>query len=235
MPSVFETNTHQLRQMMQQVGISSFKKLGEAANVSDRQIKRLRQGRGTEMQILPLLHLSQILQVSLPELLVTFTEPNQKLRSLPQIPTSALTLSESQAEPESSQQKLLELQQEYDRLQAQLQQQREELLQEFQQSSLQILEPWLIQWSAAAYAAQQNPQAPAVRLLPLVRPIEQLLHQWGIEQTSAVGSEVSYDPRLHQLMDGIAEPGGLVRVRYAGYTQNGNLLYRAKVSPVIKP
>jgi DNA-binding Xre family transcriptional regulator len=124
------------------------------------------------------------------------------------------------------------IQKEYDRLQNQLSEQRETLLQEFQQSSLQTLEPWLIQWSAAAYAAQQNPQAPAVKLLPLVRPIEQLLQQWGIEQTAIVGSEIPYDPQQHQLMGGTAEPGDLVRVRYAGYKQYDRLLYRAKVSPI---
>ncbi|GAP98099.1 helix-turn-helix domain-containing protein [Leptolyngbya sp. NIES-2104] len=124
------------------------------------------------------------------------------------------------------------IQKEYDRLQTQLSEQRDTLLQEFQQSSLQTLEPWLIQWSAAAYAAQQNPQAPAVKLLPLVRPIEQLLQQWGIEQTAIVGSEISYDPQQHQLMGGTAAPGDLVRVRYAGYRQYDRLLYRAKVSPI---
>lgn len=124
------------------------------------------------------------------------------------------------------------LQKEYDRLKAQLSEQRETLLQDFQQSSLQTLEPWLLQWSAAAYAAQQNPQAPAVKLLPLVRPIEQLLQTWGIEQTAIVGSEIKYDPQQHQLMGGMAEPGDLVRVRYAGYRQGERLLYRAKVSPV---
>ncbi|BAU14369.1 hypothetical protein LEP3755_49160 [Leptolyngbya sp. NIES-3755] len=124
------------------------------------------------------------------------------------------------------------IQKEYDRLKIQLSEQHETLLQEFQQSSLQTLEPWLIQWSAAAYAAQQNPQAPAVKLLPLVRPIEQLLQQWGIEQTAIVGSEIPYDPQQHQLMGGTAEAGDLVRVRYAGYRQYDRLLYRAKVSPI---
>lgn len=124
------------------------------------------------------------------------------------------------------------IQKEYDRLQIQLSEQRETVLQEFQQSSLQTLEPWLIQWSAAAYAAQQNPQAPAVKLLPLVRPIEQLLQQWGIEPTTIVGAEIPYDPQQHQLMGGTAEPGDLVRVRYAGYRHYDRLLHRAKVSPV---
>jgi len=44
-----------------------------------------------------------------------------------------------------------------------------------QQSSLQVLE--LV--TAAAHKAQENPQLPA-RLLPLLRPMEQLLQQWGL-------------------------------------------------------
>jgi molecular chaperone GrpE (heat shock protein) len=126
-----------------------------------------------------------------------------------------------------------ELRREYDRLQAQLLQQRQELWQEFQQSSVQVLESLLLQLPTAAYAAQQNPQAPAVKLLPLLRPIEALLQHWGIEAIAAVGSEVPYDPQQHQLMEGTAAVGDRVRVRYTGYRQGDKLLYRAKVSPVV--
>jgi molecular chaperone GrpE (heat shock protein) len=127
------------------------------------------------------------------------------------------------------------LRQEYQRLQQQLAQQRETLRQEFQQSSLQVLESWLVQWPTAAYAAQQNQQLPAARLLPLVRPVEQLLQEWGVDAIASVGSEIPYDPHLHQLMEGTAQPGELVRVRYTGYCQGDKLLYRAKVSPVGNP
>ena len=127
---------------------------------------------------------------------------------------------------------LITLQQEYQRLQQQLEQQRETLMQEFQQSSLQVLESWLVQWPTAAYAAQQNEQLPAVRLLPLIRPVESLLQQWGVEAIAPVGAEVPYDPQHQQLMSGSAQPGDKVRVRYTGYRQGDKLLYRAKVSPV---
>ena len=90
----------------------------------------------------------------------------------------------------------------------------------------------LLQWSAAAYAAQQNPQLTAVKLLPLMRPIEQLIQQWGITAIGTVGSEIPYDPQFHQLMSGKAEPGELVKVRYVGYQQPDRLLHRVKVSPV---
>ena len=129
-------------------------------------------------------------------------------------------------------QRLLDLQHEYDRLQQQLVQQRQYLWQEFQQSSVQVLESLLLQLPTAAYAAQQNPQAPAVKLLPLLRPLDQLLQAWGIEPIATVGAEVPYDPQQHQLMAGVAQPGDRVKVRYTGYRQGDRLLYRAKVSPV---
>ncbi|NEP44751.1 MAG: XRE family transcriptional regulator, partial [Okeania sp. SIO2H7] len=63
-------------------------------------------------------------------------------------------------------------------------------------------------------------------------PVEQLMEEWGIEAIAPVGSEVAYDPRLHQLMEGSVEAGEMVRVRFAGYRQGEKLLYRAKVSPL---
>jgi molecular chaperone GrpE (heat shock protein) len=89
-----------------------------------------------------------------------------------------------------------------------------------------------VQWPTAAYAAAQNQQLPAVRLLPLVQPVEQLMQEWGVEANASVGSEIPYDPQWHQLMDGTAAPGEVVKVRYVGYRSAGKLLYRAKVSPI---
>jgi len=102
----------------------------------------------------------------------------------------------------------------------------------FQDASLQTLESLLIQLPTAIYAAQQKPDIPASRLIPLLRPIDQLLHQWGIEAIAPVGAEVPYDPHRHQLMDGNAQPNDPVKVRYTGYRQGDRLLYRVKVSPV---
>lgn len=170
------------------------------------------------MQVVQLHKLSQILHLSLSELVTTF---------------SPLSL-----QPATSPGSQQEYQQEYQRLQAQLNEQRETLRQEFQRSTLQTLESWLLQFPTAAYAAQQNPQIPATRLLPLMRPIEQLLQEWGVESIGSVGDEVPFDPQQHQLMDGMANEGDLVRVRYVGYRQGEKataqyrLLHRAKVSPV---
>lgn len=200
--------THRLQELMRVVGVTSYKALSQASGVSERQLLRLRRGELQQMRVDVLLKLSQVLQVSLTQLVVTFSEVKLNV------------------EPAA------DLKQEYQRLQAQLQGQRQELLQEFQQSSLQAIESWLLQWPTAAQKARENPQLAAVKLLPLVRPIEQLLQQWGVEAIAPVGAELPYDPQLHQLLEGNAQPGEKVKVRYIGYRQGEKLLYRAKVSPV---
>jgi len=206
--------TADLQRLMQQVNLSSYKALSQAASVSEKQVRNLRQGKLQTMRVETLIKLSETLQVSVLELISIFVEE----------------VKIDQQEPVRTKVNVNELWQEYDRLQTQLTQQREELWQEFQQASLQTLESLLLQLPTAAYAAQQNPQAPAVKLLPLLRPIDALLQQWGVEAISAVGAEVPYDPQQHQLMEGSATLGEKVRVRYTGYRQGEKLLYRAKVS-----
>ena len=102
----------------------------------------------------------------------------------------------------------------------------------FQRSALHTLEPWLLQWSAAANAAQRNPQLAAAKLLPLLRPIDILLTEWGVEILGRVGEELRYDPTLHQVMESgvLIQTGDRIRVRFSGYRYKGNLLHRAKVS-----
>lgn len=207
--------TQSLQKLMQGLGVSSYKALAKTAGVSDRQLLRLRRGELDRMRVDVLLKLSQALQLSLTELVVTFSPATEQ-------PTHQ----------EESTPAVAQLKKEYERLQAQLDSQRQELWLEFQQSSLQVIESWLLQWPTAAQKARENPQLAAVKLLPLVRPIEQLLQKWEVEAIAPVGAEVAYDPQLHQLLEGTAQPGEKVKVRYTGYHQRDKLLYRAKVSPI---
>ncbi len=209
--------THLLQDLMQQVGISSFKALALAAGISERQIRRLRHGEIEQMRVDVLLKVSQVLQMSLTELVATFSE---------------VGLSQSINTSQELEPTIADLKQEYQRLSAQLEQQKQMLWQEFQQSSLQTIESWLLQWPTAAAKAQENPQLPAEKLLPLLKPLEQLLQQWGVEAIAPVGAEVPYDPQLHQLMSGNPQKGDAVKVRYVGYYRGGKLLYRAQVSQV---
>ncbi len=194
--------TDRLRQLMQAIGITTYAELCQVAGVTEKVIRRLRRGAIGQMQIGTLQKIAQGLQISAPELLAQFTDG---------------------PEPAA-------LQVEYDRLQAQLHTQRDTLFQEFQQTTLQTIESWMLQWPTAAHAAQQNPTAPAVKLLPLVRPVENLLVQWGIEPIGTVGATIGFDPQQHQVMGAMPQSGAPVRVRYVGYMQADRLLYRAKVS-----
>ncbi|MDR9896783.1 nucleotide exchange factor GrpE [Aetokthonos hydrillicola Thurmond2011] len=211
--------TQKLQNLMHRVDISSFKALSRSAGVSERQLLRLRKSGVEQMRMDVLLKLSQVLQVSLNELVTTFSEVD--LVREEGVPTQELL------------QRIADLEKEYNHSQSQLLQQRHLLLQEFQHSSLQLLESLLVQFPTAAQKARENSNLPAINIVPLVlKPLEKLLQQWGVEAIASVGTELPYDPQLHELMEGTAQPGEIVKVRYIGYSQGGKLLYRAKVSPI---
>lgn len=186
--------------------IPSFRALSQAATVSKTAVNRLRRGQAEALRGEVLHQLAQALHQSIPQLLQDFSN------------LAIAPPAEPGLQPDD---------------QPQLAQtQPEELRQAFQQEVLHQIESWLIQWPTAVYAAQKNPQVPASRLVPLLRPVEQLLDHWGLEAIASVGDEVAYDPQQHQLLNGHAQAGDRVLVRYTGYRQGDRLLHRAKVSPV---
>ena len=211
--SAYPHFTPQLQQLMQRVGISSYEELRKKSGVRERQIIRLRYGLVLQTKAETLVNLAQTLEISVDELIKVFS-------SKPVTQNAATSFAKVQ------------LQEEYQRLQKQMTNQKESLQQEFQQESLQTLESWLVQWPTAAAAVTNNPDLPATKLLPLIKPVTQLLQSWGVEAIASVGEEVAYNPQQHQLMSGKAHPGDPVKVRYLGYSWKNNLLYRAKVSPV---
>ncbi|AFY93972.1 helix-turn-helix domain-containing protein [Chamaesiphon minutus] len=204
-----EDRTVQLQELMHKVGISSFKKLYQLTGTSDRTIRKLRSREIGTLQWQTLINISNTLQISIDELISTFGK---------------------QPSSNSDRQKLATLQQEYQHLQQQLQQQRETLQAEFQYQSLQTLESFLTYFPAAKSAATKNPDFPASKIFPLVQSIDRLIHQWDVTVIGEIGSEVAYDPRWHQLIEGTAQPEESVTVRYVGYRQGDKLIFRAKVS-----
>ncbi len=212
--------TPQLQELIQKVGISSLKALIRAAGVSERQLLRLRRGEVQQMRVDVLLKLSSVLKLSLSELIIKFSDQT--------INVETNTVKTNEAELLK---KIADLEREYSIKDKQLSEQREILKQEFQQGSLQLLESLLLQFPTAAHKARENPQLPAVNILPLVqKPLERLLQDWGIDAIASVGDEIPYNPQFHQLMEGAAQLGEIVKVRYLGYRQGEKLLYRAKVS-----
>ncbi|MFH7024900.1 MAG: nucleotide exchange factor GrpE [Heteroscytonema crispum UTEX LB 1556] len=220
--------TQKLLSLMQQVGVSSFKALSRTSGVSERQLLRLRRGEVEQMRVDVLLQLSQSLHISLDNLVETFSE-----KSSAKAANGVSVDSGNRGNEQELLQQIADLKTEYQRSRQELQQQREVLWQEFQQSSLQLLESFLLQFPTAAQKARENPQLEALKIVPLVEtPLKKILQAWGIEAIAPVGTEIPYDPQLHQLMEGTAQPGQTVKVRYTGYRQGDKLLYRAKVSPV---
>jgi molecular chaperone GrpE (heat shock protein) len=216
--------TQNLQNLMQKVSFASFKSLSLAAGVSQWQILQLRRGKIRQMRVEVLLKISQVLQISGGELAETFGVQGLSLKT-----------AKTQREDYNIDllQQITELQNEHKRISLSMLQQRELLQQEFQRSSLQILESLLLQWPTAAYRAKEDHQLTAVKILPLVdKPLEALLQAWGVREIASVGAEIPYNPQLHQLLEGTAQPGEIVKVRYTGYTQYDELLYRARVSPM---
>ncbi len=220
--SSYENNRQLLRNLMQQVNVSSLEELSSIAGVSRLQLIRIQRGLILNLSVRTISKVAKALQISVDKLIETFVSPTETDVKSPQ--------HQPMEDP-----KVASLKQEYQRLRAAMAQQRESLTEEFQQASIQTIESWLLQWPTAIAAVRKNPQLPAVRLLTLVKPVEQLMHNWQLEATARVGERLAYDPQYHQLMKGTAEPGEIVEVRYIGYKQEGKLLYKAKVSPIEQP
>lgn len=230
---------------MQQADIPSFRALSRSAGVSEWQVEQLRRGKAAQMRVEVLARFSQVLKVPLSEFIRLFAElpadffpdaaspPDaEPSPAIPAIEEETEAEIEEEKSPSTADPALAQLRQEYDRLQTQLTHQAEELERSFQRTTIQLLESWLVQFPTLVYAAQQNPQFPARNFLIFMRPIEQLMQAWGIESIAPVGAEIPYDPQLHQLMEGVAQAGEMVQVRFTGYRQGETLLYRAKVRKV---
>jgi molecular chaperone GrpE (heat shock protein) len=219
--------SERLRSHMTRLGIASYRALSQTSGVPRSAIDRLRQGQVAQLRVSALQDLSQTLGVSLAELVETFSEtPSETSIAQPRQTLASL--------PDAKADQVKALRQECDRLQTQLATQAETVRQQVQQAAIAQLEPWLVQWPTAAHAAQQNPSLPAQKLLPLVRPVAALVQQWGVTAIETVGAEVPFDPQVHQPREAVMQPGELVRVSHVGYRQGDRLLYRARVSPVVK-
>ena len=216
--SPYQQNRLVLADLMKQVNVANIEELSNVSGVSELQIRRLQYGLIYKISVETLVKLAAALQISISQMLDKFTQPAELLPK-----------ESSDVVPQQSAQFW---QQEYQQLESKMAQQAETLSSQFQQDSIQTIESWLIQWPTAIAAIDKNPELPAAKLIPLVKPVEHLVKQWDIETISEVGTELPYDPQWQELMTGSAEPGTMVKVRYVGYKQGNKILYKAKVSPV---
>lgn len=191
-----------LRALMQAADITSYRLLAEQAKVSRWQIQQLKNGHIQKMRLANLIQISAALGISFVELYARFEPNHWEHHSKHSIEDSG----ESPLEPTETD--------------------------AFQTAALQALESWLVQWPTIVKRAQDRPDLPAAKILPFVRPIEQLMTEWGVEPIAAVDCQVAYNPTYHQLVAGHAAQGDPVRVTHTGVIHHGKLLHRAKVKPV---
>ena len=105
-----------------------------------------------------------------------------------------------------------------------------------QQEAIFILESLILQLPTIVKAVETNPNLPAKKLLPLLKPLDKLLQHWGVTQIGNVGDIVTFNPQEHELMDTIdinSQDENLVKIRYVGYRYQAKLLYRAKVCSIL--
>jgi DNA-binding Xre family transcriptional regulator len=205
-------DTAMLLKLMQQANIGSYRALATQSQVSRWQVQQLRSGNLRQMRLAVIIQLADVLKVSVSELLSQFG--------------GGYSGSEDQGAEAS-------LRQEYQRLQAEAAQVGEKVRSQVQTEALQTLETWLVQWPTLAKRAQERGDAlSAVKLLPFVRPVEQLMAEWGVEAIAPIDAEVSYDPQFHELSRGTATVGEQVKVTHSGSRYQGKLLHRVKVKPL---
>ncbi len=225
MPQPTELYSQRLKDWMATVGLPSYRALAKVSDVPRSQINRLRAGQAEELSVRAAGAIAQSLRCSLSTLMAQFSA----VFPLEGVPRGQ---GEHPLDPSATDAKLAALRQECLRLQGQLDAAQEQAEQAVRQEVLQDLESLLLLWPTAAHAARQNPTAPALKLMPLLRPLEQLLARWGITAIETVGETTHFDPTQHQWADPHIEapaPGGRVRVTHVGYRQGEQLLYRAKV------
>lgn len=215
LPNV-ENNADALRSLMQRVGIVSYRALADRAGVSRWQVQQLRQGNLGHMRLHVLEQLATALELSVTELLQAF-----------EFESASPAVASASTEPS-----IEEIKKEYDRLREQLALVKDEAQLALKKEILNELETWLVQWPTIAHKALENETLAAAKVVKFVEPVMRLVEGWGISAIAPVGSTLPYDPQQHQLMNGTADPGDAVRIRYAGYTYQGKLLHRAKVSPL---
>lgn len=221
-----------LQGLMAQAQIPSYRALSQRAGVSRSSILSLRQGTLGTMRLETLQRISQALGIPLADL-VARCSGVQPDGGQSQAGGDTLAL-ENQATVDLDPVDLATLdtlRREYGQLQQRLLHQEQAIRQQVQRQALGVMEPWLLMWPNATQAAQDKPDLPASKLIPLTRPLQTLLQTWAVRPIGAVGEVVPYDPQLHQPMAGLLQPGQAVQVRHLGYWHGEDLLHRAKVIP----
>lgn len=228
-PIQFEAQ-ERLRGLMERAKLTSWRSLSRAAGVSIGQIQKLRRGQIERLTLATIDRLAAALGCARGEFLALFEmvetfDPEVEL-NVESTPT--------QHHPDRA----AVVQAECDRLREELARQANDLGQAFQAQAIDQLESFLTFWPVAVDHARRDPSLPAIKLVPLLKPIELLLASWNVKPIGVIGEVTLFDPSQHQpnQINQINQPiedqlhsGDHVRVTHCGYRHGDRLLFRAKV------
>ena len=221
-PSLSEPSTLdvRLRERMESLGIPSFRQLAKRCGVSRYCIEKLRKGKTATFSVTIAARIAAGLHLSLMDLLSWAGDIEPPVTSV--FPAS----------PQLDYQQP-DYQREYEHLRTQFLTQRDLLQAEFQKEAIDRLESWLRNWPKVVYAVTHDkPDLLASKVLPLLRPLDALLQDWGVEPIGRLGDRVPYNPHHHQLIthsDSLL-PETIVEIQRPGYLHQGKLIFRAEVS-----
>ena len=225
----------------QQQGITSWRELARRGRVSLWQVQQLRRGKVLQMRLEPLQCLAQALGVGLDPLVAAGGMAEGRRGEGAVLDSATLEANPdaaAEAKPEAANLEanletvtLVNWRAECDRLQQQIDRQSQDLTLELQRQALAQLEPWLKNWPKVVQAATvTKPDLLAVKVLPLLAPLEGVLRGWGVVAIGSIGETLPYDPHCHTCLGPTPAPGDRVTVQRPGYRHGPDLLHRAEVS-----
>jgi hypothetical protein len=242
--TTYQQNLQAILKLIERVGFNNLEDFSASSGISLLQLYRLLYGLLPRMDVEVLLQLVSTLKISLNDLIdlfypkdqLSFTLTNEHKEQLEQgrLDELAKLQEQLQKNEQNYQIELAQTKENFKQEYLTLRQQFEDRQRELQRSAFYTLESMLIQLPIVTSAIQQNPDFPSVKLLPLFKPLTQLLSEWDIEPIGSVGAEVIYHPKYHEVSNGEATEGDQVIVTYIGYQQGDQVLYRAKVSQIFE-
>ncbi|BAQ64470.1 hypothetical protein [Geminocystis sp. NIES-3709] len=104
------------------------------------------------------------------------------------------------------------------------------LIRDWQQKSFESLQTLLANYPTAKIMVKLKPELPAKNVITLLKPLDKVLIQWGIESIGKPWEKVSYNPQIHYSDEENLIPNEMVYIRFVGYRQQEKILLPAKVS-----
>lgn len=97
------------------------------------------------------------------------------------------------------------------------------------------LHPIVTQWPTLRMTIQDEDTIPIDTILELLAPLDEVVDEMGFEPLETPGEKVAFNPDHHRAVGKGARsinPGDTVKVRYIGYTYDGEVVYKAHVTHI---